>query len=195
MGLSMNSWLVIGVLAFYIASLFACAFYGERRTSRLGDKGRIILLSLTLGVYCSSWTFYGAVGESVRGGIAFLPIYLGPLLFLWLGRDIWQRLGRIRRHQSISSIADFIAARYGKSGFLAALVTVLAVIAVLPYLALQLNAISLSTVTLLGEQEHASHTTFGVLLLTATLTGIAMLFGTRQAVEECCFTAVGVTDR
>lgn len=180
MGLSMNSWLVIGVLAFYIASLFACAFYGEKRISRLGDKGRIILLSLTLGVYCSSWTFYGAVGESVRGGIAFLPIYLGPLIFLWLGRDIWQRLGRIRRHQSISSIADFIAARYGKSGILAALVTVLAVIAVLPYLALQLNAISLSTVTLLGEQEHTTHTTFGVLMLTATLTGIAMLFGTRQ---------------
>lgn len=180
MGLSMNSWLVIGVLAVYIAILFACAFLGEKHTSRLGNKGRVILLSLTLGVYCSSWTFYGAVGESVRGGIAFLPIYLGPLLFLWLGRDIWQRLGRIRRHQSISSIADFIAARYGKSGILAALVTILAVIAVLPYLALQLNAISLSTVTLLGEQEHTLHTTIGVLLLTGTLTGIAMLFGTRQ---------------
>lgn len=180
----MNSWLVIGVLAIYIAALFACAFFGEKYASRLSQRGRMLLFSLTLGVYCSSWTFYGAVGETVRNGIGFLPIYLGPLLFLWFAYDVWRRLGNIRQHQPISSIADFIAARYGKSGFLAALVTILAVIAILPYLALQLRAIALSTVVLLDQHEDAAITTHGVLLLTALLASIAMLFGTRQAVSN-----------
>jgi signal transduction histidine kinase/Na+/proline symporter/CheY-like chemotaxis protein len=180
----MNSWLVIGVLAIYIAALFACAFFGEKYASRLSQRGRMLLFSLTLGVYCSSWTFYGAVGETVRNGIGFLPIYLGPLLFLWFAYDVWRRLGNIRQRQPISSIADFIAARYGKSGFLAALVTILAVIAILPYLALQLRAIALSTVVLLDQHEDAAITTHGVLLLTALLASIAMLFGTRQAVSN-----------
>lgn len=180
----MNSWVVIGVLAIYIAALFACAFFGEKYASRLSQRGRMLLFSLTLGVYCSSWTFYGAVGETVRNGIGFLPIYLGPLLFLWFAYDVWRRLGNIRQRQPISSIADFIAARYGKSGFLAALVTILAVIAILPYLALQLRAIALSTVVLLDQHEDAAITTHGVLLLTALLASIAMLFGTRQAVSN-----------
>ena len=184
MGTLMNSWLVMGVLAIYIAALFACAFFGEKYASRLSQRGRMLMFSLTLGVYCSSWTFYGAVGETVRNGIGFLPIYLGPLLFLCFAYDVWRRLGNIRQRQPISSIADFIAARYGKSGFLAALVTILAVIAILPYLALQLRAIALSTVVLLDQHENAAITTHGVLLLTALLAGIAMLFGTRQAASN-----------
>lgn len=176
----MNSGIIVGVLALYIAALFACAFFGEKYANRLSQRGRMLLYSLTLGVYCSSWTFYGAVGETVRTGIGFLPIYLGPLLFLLVMYDIWLRLGKIRQHQPISSIADFIAARYGKSGALAALVTVLAVVAVLPYLALQLRAVSMSTLVLLGEQQNTAFATQGVFLLTATLAGLAMLFGTRQ---------------
>ncbi len=176
----MNSGIIVGVLAMYIAALFACAYFGEKYASRLGQRGRMLLFSLTLGVYCSSWTFYGAVGETVRNGIGFLPIYLGPLLFLGFMYDIWLRLGKIRQHQPISSIADFIAARYGKSGGLAAVVAVLAVIAVLPYLALQLRAVSMSTLVLLGEQQNTKFATQGVLLLTAVLAGLAMLFGTRQ---------------
>ncbi len=80
----------------------------------------------------SSWTFYGATGAAVREGVIFLPIYLGPLLFVWFGYDIWRRPGRVRQHHAISSIADFVAARYGKSGVLASLVTILAVIAIYP---------------------------------------------------------------
>ena len=116
---TMNSWLIMGVLALYIALLFICAFFGEKHASRLSTRGRMLLFSLTLGVYCSSWTFYGATGAAVREGIIFLPIYLGPLLFVALGYDIWRRLGRVRQHHAISSIADFVAARYGKSGPLA----------------------------------------------------------------------------
>ncbi|AXY58139.1 response regulator [Acinetobacter chinensis] len=176
----MNSWLIMGVLALYIALLFICAFFGEKHASRLSTRGRMLLFSLTLGVYCSSWTFYGATGAAVREGIIFLPIYLGPLLFVALGYDIWRRLGRVRQHHAISSIADFVAARYGKSGPLASLVTILAVIAIIPYLALQLRAIALSAAVILDQNTNIAQTTNGVLLLTAVLAILAMMFGTRQ---------------
>ena len=177
----MNSWLIIGVLALYILILFVCAFYGEKHASRLSTRGRMLLFSLTLGVYCSSWTFYGATGAAVREGIIFLPIYLGPLLFVGLGYDIWRRLGRVRQHHAISSIADFVSARYGKSGALASLVTILAVVAIIPYLALQLRAIALSASVMLDHNtEVVSATTNGVLGLTAVLAILAMMFGTRQ---------------
>ncbi|MCU4307142.1 hybrid sensor histidine kinase/response regulator [Acinetobacter ursingii] len=176
----MNSWLIIGVLALYILVLFLCAFFGEKHASRLSTRGRMLLFSLTLGVYCSSWTFYGATGAAVREGIIFLPIYLGPLLFIWFGYDIWRRLGRVRRHHAISSIADFIAARYGKSGTLASLVTILAVIAIIPYLALQLRAIALSASVVLDQGPHLNTTTNSVLLMSGVLAILAMMFGTRQ---------------
>ena len=176
----MNSWLIIGVLILYIVLLFICAFFGEKHASRLGTRGRMFLFSLTLGVYCSSWTFYGATGAAVREGVIFLPIYLGPLLFVWFGYDIWRRLGRVRQHHAISSIADFVAARYGKSGVLASLVTILAVIAIIPYLALQLRAIALSTTVILQQNAHMHTTTNSVLLLTGVLAILAMIFGTRQ---------------
>ncbi|WP_151839811.1 hybrid sensor histidine kinase/response regulator [Acinetobacter soli] len=177
----MNSWLIIGGLALYILVLFLCAFFGERHASRLGPRGRMLLFSLTLGVYCSSWTFYGATGAAVRDGIIFLPIYLGPLIFIWFGYDIWRRLGRVRQHHAVSSIADFIAARYGKSGALASLVTILAVIAIIPYLALQLRAVALSTAVILDQAtDHLTTATNSVLLLTGILALLAMMFGTRQ---------------
>jgi len=176
----MNGWLIIGVLALYIALLFICAFFGEKHASRLSTRGRMFLFSLTLGVYCSSWTFYGATGAAVREGIIFLPIYLGPLLFVALGYDIWRRLGRVRQHHAISSIADFIAARYGKSGMLASLVTILAVIAIIPYLALQLRAIALSANVILEPSSGITDTTNSVLFLTGILAILAMIFGTRQ---------------
>ena len=176
----MNSWLIIGVLALYIALLFLCAFFGEKHASRLSTRGRMFLFSLTLGVYCSSWTFYGATGAAVREGILFLPIYLGPLLFVALGYDIWRRLGRVRQHHAISSIADFIAARYGKTGALASLVTILAVIAIIPYLALQLRAIALSAAVILEPTAGVTSATNSVLFLTSVLAILAMIFGTRQ---------------
>lgn len=176
----MNSWLIIGVLALYIALLFICAFFGEKHASRLSTRGRMLLFSLTLGVYCSSWTFYGATGAAVREGIIFLPIYLGPLIFVGVGYDIWRRLGRVRQHHAISSIADFVAARYGKSGTLASLVTILAVIAIIPYLALQLRAIALSAAVILQQDSGIESTTNGVLFLTGVLAILAMIFGTRQ---------------
>ena len=179
----MNGWLITGVLAVYVGLLFGCAFLGERSSVKIGKRGRQFLFALTLGVYCTSWTFYGAVGSALQQGWAFLAIYLGPLLFLWFGHDAWQRLVQIRRHHSINSIADFLAARYGKSPLLAALVTVLAVVSVLPYFALQLQAISLSVSVLMPEQTQPAGfdwPSMGVFALTAGLAALAMLFGTRQ---------------
>lgn len=112
---------------------------------------------------------------AVREGVIFLPIYLGPLLFVWFGYDIWRRLGRVRQHHAISSIADFVAARYGKSGVLASLVTILAVIAIIPYLALQLRAIALSTSVIMEQSSHIHTTTNSVLLLTSVLAILAMI--------------------
>src|SRR5690606_5038435 len=104
----------------------------------------------------------------------------GPLLFVAVGYDIWRRLGRVRQHHAISSIADFVAARYGKSGPLASLVTILAVVAIVPYLALQLRAIALSAAVILEPSAGIAHTTNGVLFLTVVLAMLPMLFGTRK---------------
>ncbi|MFB2577927.1 MULTISPECIES: PAS-domain containing protein [unclassified Acinetobacter] len=179
----MNAQLIIGILAIYISLLFACAFFGERYANRLSNKARTILFSLTLAVYCSSWTFYGATGVAVNQGILFLPIFFGPILFLWLGHDIWRRLGQIRQNHAISSIADFISARYGKSAGLAALVTILAVVSVIPYLALQVHAISLSSSIIFEQSTTDASTHYGVLFLTAVLAILAMIFGTRHIVN------------
>lgn len=185
LGIDMNNWLILLILILYMALLFACAIFGEKYTNQFNAKGRMVLFSLTLGVYCSSWTFFGASSIIVHQGILFLPIYLGPLLFIAIGYDIWRRLGRVRRHHTISSIADFVSARYGKSGTLAGLVTILAVIAIVPYLALQLRAISLSSHVLLNHSveygtQHLFNTHDIVFFLTAILSILAMLFSTRQ---------------
>ncbi len=168
-----------GFSPLYRITFYLC-FLWEKHASRLSSRGRMLMFSLTLGVYCSSWTFYGATGAAVREGIIFLPIYLGPLLFVAVGYDIWRRLGRVRQHHAISSIADFVAARYGKSGPLASLVTILAVIAIIPYLALQLRAIALSAAVILDQSNNVESTTNAVLFLTGLLAILAMLFGTRQ---------------
>lgn len=176
----MNSWLIIAILILYIVFLFLCAFFGEKYASHLNSKGRVLLFSLTLGVYCSSWTFYGATGDAVQEGINYFAIYLGPLLFIAFGYDIWRRLGHIRQHHAIASISDFISARYGKSATLASFITILSVVGTVPYLALQLRAIAMSTATILPETHTIQNTTNIVLFLTAILVMLSMLFGTRQ---------------
>ncbi len=178
----MNGWLIVFSLSAYILLLFACAMFGEKYANQLNAKGRMILFSLTLGVYCSSWTFFGTSGALMHDGLLFLAIFLGPLLFVAIGHDIWRRLGRIRRYHAISSIADFVSSRYGKSGTLAAMVTILSVIAIVPYLALQLRAIALSTSMVLTESTplQSATTSTIVIALTGILALLAMVFGTRQ---------------
>ncbi|WP_422019077.1 PAS domain-containing hybrid sensor histidine kinase/response regulator [Roseibium sp.] len=149
----LHGWLVILAAAVYILLLFAIASYGDRmarRSKRLRGGGRPMIYALSLSVYCTSWTFFGSVGNASRNGAEFLTIYIGPLLVFALGYPLLRRIIHISKTESITSIADFIGARYGKSQSVAALATLIAVIGVIPYIALQLKAVSLSITTMVG---------------------------------------------
>ncbi len=137
--------LVAAVSFAYLFGLFAIAYWADR----CADRGRNIIAnpfvySLSLAVYCSSWTFYGSVGRAAESGLAFLPIYLGPTLFMTLGFVVIAKILRIAKRQRTTSIADFLAARYGKSQLLGGLVTLIAVVGITPYIALQLKAVAAS---------------------------------------------------
>lgn len=148
------SWLV-GLLTFvYLGALFAIARFGDRRA----DAGRSVMTStvyaLGIAVYCTSWTFYGSVGRATTGGFSFLTIYLGPTI-MFLFAAVILKMIRISKTLRLTSIADFISARYGKSPLLAGLVTVIAVIGIIPYIALQLKAISYSLRILFPDDAEA----------------------------------------
>lgn len=173
-------WVVLASLS-YAALLFAVAWLGDRYLLyRQRPWLRPAVYSLALAVYCSSWTFYGAVGSAVRYGIGYLPIYLGPLLLLVFGWRILERLALIAQSQNTVSIADFIASRYGRSQRLAAMVATIALIAAVPYLALQYKAVAISLDVLAGAGM--SSTTFGdpALIVAILMALFSILFGTRQ---------------
>ena len=184
----LQGWTVIAVAVAYIGFLFAIASYGDKLAlKRPSGHGRPFIYALTLGVYCTSWTFFGSVGLAAKTGYDFLPIYLGPILTLGLGWPILRRIVRLSKEQNITSIADFIAARYGKNQALAAIVAVIAVLGTVPYISLQLKAVSASVTTLFGSAEgnltHISNVpVFGdIAFVTAVGMAIfAVLFGTRH---------------
>ncbi|MEP6907526.1 MAG: PAS domain-containing hybrid sensor histidine kinase/response regulator [Pseudoxanthomonas sp.] len=177
-----SSWLLLLVSIGYAALLFGVAWWGDKHPL-YPDRPwlRPVVYSLALAVYCSSWTFYGAVGSAVRNGIGYLPIYLGPLLLFLFGWRIIERLALIARSQNTVSIADFISSRYGRSRRLAALVTVIALIGVVPYLALQYKAVALSLGVLTGQgAEQTGFFTDPALYVALLMALFATLFGTRQ---------------
>lgn len=173
----------------YVGLLFAIAYYGDKRA----DAGRSIIANpyiyaLSLAVYCTSWTFYGSVGRAATSGIGFLPIYLGPTLMAALWWYVLLKIIRISKANRITSIADFIASRYGKSQALGGLVTIIAVLGIVPYIALQLKAISTSFSIILqypevvmpdkqGAPIFLGDNTFYIAMLLAAFT---ILFGTRH---------------
>jgi len=138
--------LLLLVCLSYVAFLFLVAFWAERRAAagRLGWLRSPLIYTLSLSIYCTAWTFYGAVGYAARSGLEFVTIYLGPTLVMigwWWGL---RKIVRIGRAQRITSIADLISSRYGKSNTLGVIVTLLAVIGTTPYIALQLQSVTLS---------------------------------------------------
>jgi len=171
----------------YISLLFAIAHFGDKRA----DAGRSIIsnpyiYALSLAVYCTAWTFYGSVGLAVRSGLGFLPIYIGPTLMALLGWWIWQKIIRISKVHRITSIADFIASRYGKSTTLGGIVTIIAVLGIIPYISLQLKAISAGFLLINHYPEISisfsdlpvlGDTAFYIALLLAIF---SILFGTRH---------------
>lgn len=176
-----SGWLVTAVAIAYLGLLFAVARFGDARA----DAGRSIIsanvYSLSLAVYCTSWTFYGSVGRATSGGLSFLTIYLGPTLVLLFGTVIAKMI-RISKAHRITSIADFIASRYGKSQFLAGLVTVIAVIGVIPYIALQLKAVSASFDIVFANPVDMSEPWWAdsTLAIAAVMAVFTILFGTRH---------------
>ncbi len=171
----------------YVCALFVVAHYGDTAGPRiLNNRTRPVVYALTLGVYCTSWTFFGSVGLATSHGLDFLPIYIGPFLVVGLFYPFILRIVRLAKAQNITSVADFVAARYGKSEQVAALVAIIMVIGVVPYIALQLKAISASISTVLGsiDEGHAvvSLAVEGILpvVVALLLAGFAMAFGTRH---------------
>ena len=139
--------LLIAVCLVYVAILFLVAFIAERAGAQ--GRGNWLLRSplvytLSLSIYCTAWTFYGAVGNAARSGLEYVTIYLGPSLVILGWWWILRRLVRIGRSHKVTSIADLISSRFGKSNTLAIVVTIMAVITVTPYIALQLQSVTLS---------------------------------------------------
>lgn len=153
----MQSWLVLAISGAYLAVLFAVAWWGERRRGHVGPADTMwygaVAYALTLAIYNTSWSFYGSVGRAAASGWDFLPIYIGPTLVLLFGQPVLAKVIAIARAQNASSISEFIAARYGKSQAVAALVTVAALVGVLPYIALQLKAVGASF-DILTDADH-----------------------------------------
>ena len=178
-------WTILVVAIAYLGLLFAIAYYGDHRA----ETGRSMIANpyvyaLSLAVYCTAWTFYGSVGRAATTGLGFLPVYLGPTLAAALSWVLLRRIVRISKQERITSIADFVASRYGKKRSLGALVTGIAVVGIVPYISLQLKAVSTSFLLLVhgvgGDVGHDAvfdRTSFGAAVV---LAAFAILFGTRH---------------
>ena len=180
--MSLSSGLIAVVALAYMAIMFAIAFYGDRRKTPLPPRLRAWVYSLSLAVYCTSWTFFGAVGQSAEQLWAFLPIYLGPVLLLLFAPWVLQKMVLISKQENITSIADFIAARYGKSQSLAVVVALICLVGVLPYIALQLKGIVLGVNLLIGASADAtgSRVQDTALVVSLVLALFSIVFGTRS---------------
>ncbi|MDF1597065.1 MAG: sensor histidine kinase [Acidimicrobiia bacterium] len=184
----MFGWVIVGSALAYIGLLFLIARYADRRAERGHSLiANPYVYSLSLAVYCTAWTFYGSVGRAASAGIGFLPIYLGPTLMAGLWWVVLRKIIRISKQNSITSIADFISSRYGKGLALGVIVTGIAAVGIVPYVALQLDGIATSfallwhypdvTSSAVGFTDLFGGTAFWVALLLGTF---AILFGTRH---------------
>jgi len=185
----LHGWAVVLASFAYLGILFAIAFFADRRA----DRGRSIIASpyiysLSLAVYATAWTFYGSVGRAAVDGVGFLPIYLGPTLTALIWWLCLRKMIRISKANRITSLADFVASRYGKSSLLAGLVTVIAVIGILPYISLQLKAVSNSftiisaypNVVMPDKLDSLSVHADTAFYIAVILAGFTIAFGTRH---------------
>ena len=184
----LQSWMIFFFGLAYLGGLFAVATWGDRPVNRRKPGSpRPFIYALSLGVYCTSWTYFGSVGIASRSGYDFLPIYIGPILVFALGWRLLQRIAEIAKRQNIASIADFLSARYGKSEALGALVAGVATIGVVPYISIQLKAVSSSLQTMITDPLFPDaimpvvQRSDGLSILVALTMGVfAVLFGTRH---------------
>ncbi|NRD22496.1 sodium:proline symporter [Winogradskyella litoriviva] len=177
----MNNYTLIFIIIIYLAVLFYIAFVAEKKHQSKWVNNPYVY-TLSLAVYCSAWTYYGSVGIAANSGINFLPIYLGPVIAAPLWIVVLRKIIRISKQHKISSIADFISLRYGNNRFLGALVTVVCLFGTLPYISLQLKAVSETFEIMSDDTSYISTTviddsTFYVALLLAVF---ATFFGTQN---------------
>jgi Na+/proline symporter/nitrogen-specific signal transduction histidine kinase len=185
----LQEWFILLIAFCYLSLLFAIAYFGDKRA----DAGRSIIsnpyiYTLSIAVYCTAWTFYGSVGRAAQTGVGFLPIYLGPTLIAVLWWSVLRKIIRITKVHRITTIADFIASRYGKSSLLGGLVAIIAVVGIMPYISLQLKAVStsfnvlhLSFDTALNATSHITVWWKDTALYVAMIMAIfSILFGTRH---------------
>jgi len=178
-------WILLLVSLMYVGLLFGVAWFGDRKPLYPQHHWlRPLVYSLALAVYCSSWTFYGAVGTAANDALAYLPIYLGPILLMLFAWRVLERMALVAREQNIVSIADFISSRYGRAQHLAALVSLIALVAAVPYLALQFKAVAMSVDVLIGTSSNdaglRSVLSDPALYVALMLAVFSILFGTRQ---------------
>jgi Na+/proline symporter/signal transduction histidine kinase len=181
----LQGWIVIAVALAYIGLLFLIASYGDQLSAGKARRTRLWIYPLSLAIYCTSWTFFGSVGSASRTGYEFLAIYIGPMVMIGLFTPVIARIVRLAKAQNITSIADFIAARYGKSQAVAATVALIAIVGTVPYIALQLKAVSSSLETILAQLAQSTVTPqpmFGdiALFVALSMATFAVLFGTRH---------------
>jgi Na+/proline symporter/signal transduction histidine kinase len=183
----LHDWGVIAAAFGYIGFLFLVASRGNRLGSRLPaePRGRLggLIYPLSLAIYCTSWTFFGSVGFATRTSVDFLAIYIGPILMVGVCTPLLRRVIQLAKAQNITSVADLIGARYGKSQAVAATVALIAIVGSVPYIALQLKAVASSLETILSEdQVFARVPLVGdiALMVTLAMATFAVLFGTRQ---------------
>ncbi|MGI9365981.1 MAG: PAS domain-containing hybrid sensor histidine kinase/response regulator [Rhizobiaceae bacterium] len=186
----MQGWGIVLAAVAYLLFLFVVASYGDRHLSgrargQAKRHSRSAIYALSLAIYCTSWTFFGSVGLASKSGLDFLAIYVGPVLMITLGFPLFSHVVRVAKTERITSIADFIASRYGKSASVGAFASLIAVLGTVPYIALQLKAISTTVDTMvnrvepsvLGLEGAPVDTSFFVSILLALF---AVLFGTRN---------------
>ncbi len=182
----MSPLLVVAVSCAYMLLLFAVAYWADRRAA----QGRSVIDSawvyaLSMGVYCTAWTYFGSVGRAASSGVWFLPIYLGPMLAMILAWMVVRKMIRIAKTYRITSIADFISSRYGKSPVLAGMVTVITVVGIVPYIALQLKGIAVAFAVMtapLGQDVADAQIWWqdSTFYLALVLAGFTMVFGARH---------------
>ncbi|WP_354090417.1 hybrid sensor histidine kinase/response regulator [Brevundimonas faecalis] len=177
----MLSLATLALVAAYMAVLFAVAWWYERPSvkARGGALGPS-LYALSLAIYCTSWTYYGAVGTAARSAWEYLPIYIGPALGVTVLFPLWKRIAAAARRENVGSMADFISSRYGKSPALGAAVAAVAILGSLPYIALQLKSLSMAGEMLTAGTPVAGSEGVTVLVMAGVLAGFAILFGARR---------------
>lgn len=177
----MEPWIVLTMSAAYIGVLFGIAWLGDKSLNReRSGVGVAIVYGMTAMVYLTAWSFYGSVGRAARSGADFAGVYMGPVLLLVFCRPVLIKIITVAKRENVTSVADFLAARYGKSQWVAALVTVAAVVALLPYIALQLKALSSAFETLTGTYGRVSAWADSTLETAALMAVFAIIFGIRH---------------